>query len=411
MAAKTTIVGRQPARPGTGSAEAGIRKMSGPVYLRLAGVTLTLPVYLQDNGEHDSWFRTLFAAATVRPERLLRTILHEIDLDLRDGDRVALIGRNGAGKTTLLNVLTGCYTPTLGQIEVSGTRQALLNVSLGFNYEATVRENILLRGTAMGIHMNDLQEQVSPILDFAGLREVGQHRLGTLSAGQRMRLGFAISTSVQPDIMLLDEWIGAGDAEFLAKARQRMQDRVGGSRILVLASHSPDLLKRVCNRALVLDAGRIAFDGGIDDGLRFYAERGQDAVLSVPAADQPAPSPFRRRAIPQGRRFGLIFSSPVHCLFDNHKVDERTGLQTYTCLVETCASTMSEAWMELSPLLRAMGLMLESGEGKGLPSTFNYAGADGRKTSISLAPYSLGDKRTDPQSMGRIHITCKDWPL
>ena len=407
MARETSPGGSLPSRTAPLPATPAV---AAPAHLRLSGVTLTLPMYLQQDGEHESWLRTLFAAATVRPERRMRTILHDIDLRLEEGDRVALVGRNGAGKTTLLNVLTGCYRPTLGSISVSGTRQALLNVSLGFNQEATVRENILLRGTAMGIHMAELQAAVSSILDFAGLREVAHHRLGTLSAGQRMRLGFAISTTVQPDIMLLDEWIGAGDSEFLAKARQRMQDRVGGSRILVLASHSPELLKRVCNRAVVLEAGRVVFDGTIAEGLRVYAGRSATPAPSTEAPGDAQPA-FRRRAIPQGRRFGLLFGAPTHCLFDNHVQDANRGRESYTCLVETSAATMAAAWMDLSRSFQEKGLRLESGSGGNMPNTFHYAGPDGRLASITLTPYGEADRRVDPGSRGRIHISCTDWPM
>lgn len=404
------------------SGERIARDGTTPVHLRLENVTLTLPIYLQNNGEHVSWFRTLFAAATVRPVRQLRTILHDINIDLEEGDRVALIGRNGAGKTTLLNLLTGSFKPTVGRISMHGKRQALLNVSLGFNQEATVRENILLRGTAMGVAMAELQEMVPEILDFAGLAGVAQHRLVTLSAGQRMRLGFAISTSVQPDIMLLDEWIGAGDAEFLAKARQRMQDRVGGSRILVLASHSAELLKRVCDRAIVLEEGRIVFDGKLADGLKLYAGRAaakdgqshgamaQAKVGEAGGGETIAPA-FTPRGVPKGQGFGLTFSSSIHCLFDNHQQDTNTGLQSYTCLVEVCSGTLVSAWKDLSASFQSRGMVLESGDGSDMPNEFNYVGPGSMRATVKLMLYREKDKRTAPGARGRIHISCVDWPL
>jgi lipopolysaccharide transport system ATP-binding protein len=391
-------------------AQDAVASKGARVFLRLANVTLRLPVYLQHDRGTGSWLKTLVAAATDRPERKLRTILSDINLSFEDGDRVALIGRNGAGKTTLLNVLTGCYEPTSGQIAVSGSRQALLNVSLGFNYEATVRENVLLRGTAMGIGMSDLQQLVDPILEFANLRDVAHHRLGTLSAGQRMRLGFAISTSIQPDIMLLDEWIGAGDAEFVAKARQRMQDRVNGSRLLVLASHSPDLLKRVCNRGVVLQSGTVQFDGPIAEALRFYDESLQpvsDAVQATPKAI----ADFHRRGIPHGKRYGLIFRSPVHCLFDNRTVDAETGLSSYGCLIETDASAVSEAFNDLMTGLTARGFTLEASAGGALPNAFTCRGPDGESATITLTPYRKGDRRESPSASGRIHIRLTDWQI
>ena len=379
------------------------------VYMRLSGVSLQLPTFLQHDRGGKTWLKTLLTAATDRPERRLSTILDNINLNFEDGDRVALIGRNGAGKTTLLNVLTGCYQPTMGRVDVVGRRQALLNVSLGFNYEATVRENVMLRGTAMGMHMAELQDLVEPILDFADLREVTNHRLGTLSAGQRMRLGFAISTSVQPDIMLLDEWIGAGDAEFMAKARQRMQDRVGGSRVLVLASHSADLLKRVCNRGVVLDGGTIHFEGAISDALKFYDDSLRATPLTVKSTTS-APVEFRRRNSSYGSHYGLIFTSPVHYLFDNRTVHEALGRSDYVCLLETDAS-LSEILGEMVGSLRERGFEWAACEGAGLPNVFHYRRQDGATAAVTLTPYGAKDNRQSPKATGRLHIRLANWPL
>ena len=115
----------------------------------------------------------------------------------------------------------------------------------------------------MGLDSRFLAGEVQPILEFAGLQEKANHRLHTLSSGQRLRLGFAISTSVQHDIMLMDEWVGAGDAEFMARAKERMRSRVGGARILVLASHSIGLLRNICNKGIVLEKGRLVHQGDI----------------------------------------------------------------------------------------------------------------------------------------------------
>jgi lipopolysaccharide transport system ATP-binding protein len=215
--------------------------MSMSIHLRAHDIKLSVPHFVQTPSRHTSWLGTIFGAGTARPERVFRTILHGVTFNAEDGDRVALIGRNGAGKSSLLRVLTGAYPPTSGWLDVQGSRQALLNVSLGFNAEATVAENILLRGTAMG-----------------------------MSAGQRMRLGFAISTSIQRDIMLLDEWLGAGDMQFIRKARSRMNDSVNGSRIVVLATHNLEIARRVCNKGLVLEQGQVVFWGGVIEAIMEY---------------------------------------------------------------------------------------------------------------------------------------------
>jgi ABC-type polysaccharide/polyol phosphate transport system ATPase subunit len=216
-------------------------------------------------------------------------LLDHISFDLREGDRLAILGRNGAGKSTLLRVLNRVYQPSEGKLSIQGSCQALLNISLGFNGEATVRENIYLRGIAMGLKAAFLREQVEGILEFSGLREKVNHRLRTLSSGQKMRLGFAISTCVQQDIILMDEWVGAGDADFMRKAKERMRSRVGGSKIVVLASHSTGLLRDICNRGIVLERGRLVHAGDITSSLKYYHEllaklRSGEAIEVEPSA-------------------------------------------------------------------------------------------------------------------------------
>jgi ABC-type polysaccharide/polyol phosphate transport system ATPase subunit len=232
----------------------------------------------------------LFGAAFDPPRRLHADLLTDISFEAKDGDRVAILGRNGAGKSTLLRVLNGVYPPSSGQMEIRGSCQALLNMSLGFNGEATVRENIFLRGTAMRLKAADMRNKIESILEFAGLQEKSSHRLRTLSTGQKMRLGFAISTSVQHDIILMDEWIGAGDSDFLAKAKTRMQHRMGGSKIVMLASHSVGLLRDICNKGLVLEQGRLVYSGDIMPALKHYHDLMATLRLGNEESDAREPS-------------------------------------------------------------------------------------------------------------------------
>ena len=239
-------------------------------YIRVREVTLDVPYFEQPPREAQNWLGTLVTAATAVPKRKFARLLDRVSFDIEDGDRVVMLGRNGAGKTTMLRVLTGAFQPTSGHIEVSGSRQALLNLSLGFNQEATVHENIFLRATALGIDARRIKDMVGEVLDFAELGEIQNRRLLTLSAGQRMRLGFAISTVVQHDIMLLDEWFGAGDFGFVRKARERLVDRVTGSKIVVVASHNMELARRLCNRGIVLHQGKMEFAGTVSEAIKFY---------------------------------------------------------------------------------------------------------------------------------------------
>ncbi len=235
-------------------------------------LSLAVPTYLQRERTTSHWGSIFFGAMFDPPRRQAVNLLQDFTFTIREGDRVALLGQNGAGKSTLLKVLNGAYAPTSGRLDVRGRTQALLNMSLGFNNQATVRENIFLRGTAMGLATSFLRRHLDDILAFADIPEKANQRLYTLSSGQKMRLGFAISTAVQQDILLLDEWLGTGDANFKAKAQDRLQSRVDGSKIVVLASHSAGLLRDICNKGMVIDHGRLLYLGDIEPAITFYQE-------------------------------------------------------------------------------------------------------------------------------------------
>lgn len=239
------------------------------VHLRAEQVALELPLDMQNTPVgHKLGLRSSLSGST----RRYVSVLSGIDFAAADGDRIAVIGLNGAGKTTLLRVLNGAFQPTRGWVRRHGRTQSLLTPMLGFAEQASVAENVYLRGTAMGLRRAQLQSALGDILEFANLGDRASHRLHTLSAGQRTRLGFAISTAVQPDILLMDEWIATGDSAFLHRAQERMTDRFHGSRIVVMAGHSTELHRRLCNKALVLDAGRMRFFGAIEDGLACYRD-------------------------------------------------------------------------------------------------------------------------------------------
>jgi ABC-type polysaccharide/polyol phosphate transport system ATPase subunit len=240
------------------------------VSIRAEHVSLEVPLYLQHERQAKNWKSLFFGAAFDPPKRRLAQLLNDVSFHIREGDRVALIGANGAGKSTLLKVLNGAYAPSSGELVIHGRRQALLNMSLGFNGEATVRENIFLRGTAMGLETSYLRSEINSILAFAELSGKASHRLHTLSSGQKMRLGFAISTSLQQDILLMDEWVGTGDANFMARATERLKNRVEGSKIVVLASHSLDLLREICNKGMVIEGGRMLYSGDVESAIMHY---------------------------------------------------------------------------------------------------------------------------------------------
>lgn len=235
-------------------------------------IGLDLPVYMQNERGVKASASILVRAAFKPPKREFRTTLDSMSFGFSEGDKVALIGRNGAGKSTLLKVLIGAYPLTRGRLIVSGSRQALLNISLGFNGEATLVENIVLRGVAMGLKPSNAVKIIEDVLSFSELEEKAGDRLKTLSTGQRMRLGFAIATSIQKEILIMDEWIGTGDTAFVKKATDRLNSRLNDAKIVVLASHNANLLLEVCNRALFIEAGKIVAMGGVDEILGQYEE-------------------------------------------------------------------------------------------------------------------------------------------
>ncbi len=182
--------------------------------------------------------------------------LSDVNFSLGSGDRLGLVGPNGAGKTTLLKVLYGIYEPTSGSLDVSGRVDALFNISLGFRKEVTGRRNIELRGLINGWSMEEIRARTDSIIEFSELGEFIDMPLKTYSQGMAARLAFSVSTTFEPEILLMDEWIGAGDASFRDKAAERMKQISQKAGIIVLASHNESLIEKVCNKCLRLENGR-----------------------------------------------------------------------------------------------------------------------------------------------------------
>jgi homopolymeric O-antigen transport system ATP-binding protein len=198
--------------------------------------------------------------------------LKHIDLRVHDGDRIGLIGTNGAGKSTLLRVLSGVYPPTHGTVEVDGRVSPMFDVMLGMNPDATGLENIRLCGLFWGFTPRQIDERLQDIGDFTELGPFLTMPVRTYSNGMRLRLAFAVATAQEPEILLLDEVIGAGDAIFYKKALARMQDLVDRANILVVASHSDDMIRQLCNKAIWLDKGTLMEYGQVDRVLAAYAK-------------------------------------------------------------------------------------------------------------------------------------------
>jgi len=244
-------------------------------------LVVDFPIY---GGGHRSLKKAVLRAATGgalardADERVVVRALDELTFEFNDGDRVGLVGHNGAGKSTLLRVLAGAYEPVRGSLEVRGRVASMLSIWVGMDLEATGYENIHLRGTVMGMGKRRLASLVDEICEFTELGDFLNMPLRTYSSGMAMRLAFAVSTSVQADIVLMDEWLSVGDDRFSLRAQERLHALLDRTSILVLASHSRDLIRKSCNKVVLLEQGKIVDVGTPDALLGPSAETGQSQV-------------------------------------------------------------------------------------------------------------------------------------
>ncbi|HNR75538.1 MAG TPA: ABC transporter ATP-binding protein [Parvularculaceae bacterium] len=216
--------------------------------------------------------RSLAMGGVVRRNqgRIGVTAIDGVSFDLRDGDRLGLIGHNGAGKTTLLRVLAGILPPTSGRIAISGRVSALMSIHLGLDSYASGYDNIRIRARYMGCSEDEIAASFDEIVAFSGLDDYLALPIRTYSAGMRLRLAFSVATAFNPDILILDEWLSAGDEAFQTKARDRLVNLIDRTGIFAFASHSSSLQKRMCNKGMVLLKGRVAFFGDVEEALDFH---------------------------------------------------------------------------------------------------------------------------------------------
>lgn len=196
--------------------------------------------------------------------------LKDINLHLQDGDRVGLVGHNGAGKSTLLRLLSGIYEPTRGSAVVRGRVAPVFDLGVGMDPEISGYENIIIRGLFLGQTRKAINRKMDEIAEFTELGDYLAMPLRTYSTGMRIRLALGVVTSIDPEILLLDEGIGAVDAAFMAKARSRLVEMVKRSGILVFASHSNEFLAQLCDSALWIDHGEIRQAGPVDEVVEAY---------------------------------------------------------------------------------------------------------------------------------------------
>lgn len=187
--------------------------------------------------------------------------LEGLNLSIKAGERVGVIGRNGAGKSTFLRAICQVYQPTSGNAAIRGETASLIDIGLGINPESSGRDNIFMRGALLGLRKKDIQNKFEEIVEFSELQKFIDLPVRTYSSGMQMRLGFSVSMAIQPQILVMDEWLSVGDENFRHKAERKLNELVQETEILILASHSRELIENTCKRVIWLENGLVRMDG------------------------------------------------------------------------------------------------------------------------------------------------------
>jgi lipopolysaccharide transport system ATP-binding protein len=253
-----------------------------PHSIELLGVTLDYPMYsVRAQSLRNAVLNAAVGGRLYKSNSDLVFVraLSSIQLKLGEGDRLALVGHNGSGKTTLLRVMAGIYEPTSGRVEINGRVTSMTSFGAGLDMEATGLQNIRNMGLMRMVPRKVIERRIPDIVEFSELGDYVKLPVRAYSAGMLARLMFTVATEFETDILVLDEWLSAGDASFMSKAAERMDRMVESAKIVVLATHSPDLVRRVCNKVCALEGGRMVFLGSTDE----WFQR-QDAASTVTAA-------------------------------------------------------------------------------------------------------------------------------
>jgi ABC-type polysaccharide/polyol phosphate transport system ATPase subunit len=241
--------------------------------INLKDVTVEFPIYNINARSLKKNFLRLATGGSVSKDAHQHVVvrsLNNISLSIINGDRIGLIGHNGSGKSTLLRLFASIYEPTSGLINIEGKVSTLLSLMQGIENEFTGYENIMQRGIILGLKKNEIKKNIENIAEMTGLGDYLSMPVRTYSSGMMVRLAFAISTSIQPEILLIDEVFGAGDAAFMEKARHRMLELLNKSSIVVIATHADELIKEFCNKALLLENGQVKYFGDVETAFNQY---------------------------------------------------------------------------------------------------------------------------------------------
>ncbi len=246
-------------------------------YIKLHNVSVNIPVFDVARSFRTSLVSRLGANINQTKNKVCVQALKSVTLSLTVGDRVGLIGHNGAGKTTLLRLLANIYKPSSGIYDCHGKITSFFNANLGMDVDDTGLQNIRTMGAFLGMTVQEIRNKLDDIVAFSELADFIHLPLRTYSTGMMTRLSFALVTALEPDILLMDEGIGAGDASFIDKAEKRLTRFYENIRIMVVASHSDALIQKLCNKAILLEKGRIKACGDVADVMHIYHNQ---AVMS-----------------------------------------------------------------------------------------------------------------------------------
>jgi ABC-2 type transport system ATP-binding protein len=234
--------------------------MSQPA-IQLEGITLHFP-------KQRNIFQIL--ADFLKKKERKFTALSDIDLEIQQGEVIGIIGRNGSGKSTLLRVISGIYPPDVGTVHAAGDISLLAGLGTGFSAHQTGRENALLYGSILGHSEDEMLAKLDEIIEFSELGAFIEEPLRTYSAGMKARLGLAVASAINPNILLIDEVLGVGDPNFREKSKKKILDMVQGASTVVIVSHSFGLMTEICDRVILIHKGSILHDGSPEESIKKY---------------------------------------------------------------------------------------------------------------------------------------------
>lgn len=245
--------------------------MNQEIAIRVEKLSKKYTIGKQKDGSLRGSFSKLLSSKTSRSEEFWA--LQDISFDIQKGDVVGIIGKNGAGKSTLLKILSEITKPTIGRIEINGRVASLLEVGTGFHPELTGRENIYLNGTILGMTRREVKEKFDEIVAFSGVEKFIDTPVKHYSSGMYVRLAFAVAAHLEPEILIIDEVLAVGDAEFQEKCLGKMKDISSHGRTVLFVSHHLGSVRQLCNKGILLNGGKIIIKGGINEVIQEYQKK------------------------------------------------------------------------------------------------------------------------------------------